>query len=227
MLISISCTIKECQNFIEEVYGFHNDRHFSLWDMISNVERFAMRGLKGIRKNDREKARLNLLISLSWFLSVMNRLHIDLDEEVWNRFPHLCSYCAACPCTCKEEKVLKRRKAPVNMKNQPKTLGQFQEMFEAIYPHEKRTIDHAGVHLAEELGEFSEAILKFRGEHKDDHFNEVKIEAADVFSNMMGVFNSMKIDLAKELSSMFYNNCHECHKAPCECSFEFILKYDS
>ena len=81
-------TIKEYQNFVEEVYRLPNDRDFSLWDMISNVERFMMRGLKGIRKGDREKTKTNLLIAFSWFMSIMNQLHIDIEERVWRRFPY-------------------------------------------------------------------------------------------------------------------------------------------
>lgn len=45
-------TIMQYQDFVGEVYGRPNDRHFSLWDMLSNIERFTMRSLKGIRKND-------------------------------------------------------------------------------------------------------------------------------------------------------------------------------
>jgi hypothetical protein len=80
-------SLKEYQNFVQEVYGLPNDRYFSTWDMISNMERFMMRGLKGIRKGDREKTKLNVLIALSWFISIMNQLHIDIEEEIWKRFP--------------------------------------------------------------------------------------------------------------------------------------------
>jgi len=104
-------TIKEYQNFIKEVYGLPNDRYFSIWDMLTNVERFAMRGLKGIRKKDKERTKINLLVSLSWFMSMMNQFHIDIENEIWKRFPYLCSYCASCPCLCKEKKVKKKAKS--------------------------------------------------------------------------------------------------------------------
>ena len=50
-------------------------------------------------------------------------------------------------------------------------------------------------------------------------FGEIKLEIADYISCVMGVANSANINIAKELESMFYENCHECHKAPCVCSF--------
>ncbi len=93
-------TITGYQHFVKEVYGLNNDRYFNTEDMLTQIQRFAMRALKGIRKNDREKTELNLIISLNWFVSLINQLHIKLEEEVWQRFPYLCSYCATSPCSC-------------------------------------------------------------------------------------------------------------------------------
>ena len=220
-------TIREYQNFVKEVYGLSNDRYFGLWDMIINMERFMMRGLKGIRKNNKEKTKVNLLISFSWFMSIMNQLHIDIENEVWKRFPYLCSYCASCPCFCKEKKIEERQNMSVNENKRPRTLEDFQNMFNKIYPAEKRTIEHAGVHLVEEAGEFSEAILTYRGGHKDEDFKNVELEAADLLSCIMSVLNSLGMSLAEGLSSMFSNNCHACKNAPCTCNFKDITDFES
>ena len=177
--VQANTTINEYQNFVKEVYGLPNDRYFSVWDMITNVERFAMRGLKGIRKGDKEKTKINLLISLSWFTSMMNQLHINIENEVWERFPYLCSYCGSCPCVCKEEKVQERQKVPIDETKRPKTFEDFQNMFNKIYPAEKRTLEHAGIHLAEELGEFSEVMLNYRGSHKDEDFKKMLLEGRE------------------------------------------------
>ncbi len=220
-------TIREYQNFVKEVYGLSNDRYFSLWDMITNMERFMMRGLKGIRKEDDEKAKINLLIAFSWFISITNQLHVDLEEEVWNRFPYLCSYCASCPCLCKKNKIERRKEVPVDNIKRPKLLEEFQNMFNQIYPTKQKTLEHAGVHLAEEAGEFSEAILTYRGGHEDEDFKKVELEMADFFSCIMGVFNSLGVNVAKELSITFSDNCHVCKNAPCTCNFRDITSFKS
>jgi NTP pyrophosphatase (non-canonical NTP hydrolase) len=225
--IKLNTTIKQYQNFIKEVYGLPNDRYFNLSDMLSNVERFTMRGLKGIRKGDKEKTKINLLISLSWLMSIMNQLHIDIEDNIWKRFPYLCSYCASCPCSCKEKGIKERQKVFIDEKKQPKTLEEFQNMFNKIYPFEKRSIEHAGVHLAEEIGEFSEAILTYRGAHKDKDFKNIELEAADLLSCFIGVFNSLEYSIAKELSIIFSNNCHICKDAPCTCNFTDIIGFKS
>ena len=220
-------TIKQYQDFIRHVYSLPNDRYFSLGDMLTNMQRFVMRGLKGIRKGDDEKTKVNLLIALSWFMSTMNRLHIEIEDEIWKRFPYLCSYCGACPCVCMKKKVNKRQKISINNKKRPKTLDQFQKMFNEIYPATARTLDHTGVHLAEEIGEFSEAILTYRGAHKDEDFLKIELEAADLFSCVIGVFNSLDINAAKELSVMFSKNCHICKNTPCVCNFMNIVGFKS
>jgi len=226
-LIKRNTTIKEHQNFIREVYGLNNDRYFNLWDMHTNMERFMMRGLKGIRKKDYERTKKNLLIALSWFTSIMNQLHIDIEEEVWERFPYLCSYCGSCPCSCAANKVKKRKKISINKSKQPKTLKEIQIMFNKIYPVHERTLEHAGVHLAEEIGEFSEAIMAYRGGHKNEDFKNIELEAADLFSCILSVFNSLQINMAKELSIMFSKNCHVCKNMSCTCDFNSIVNFKS
>ena len=48
--VSRNIGIREFQSFISQVYGLPNDRHFELAEMHGNIQRFAMRGLKGIRQ---------------------------------------------------------------------------------------------------------------------------------------------------------------------------------
>lgn len=225
--IKENLTLSEYQNFVKEVYDLPDDRHFNTSDMVSNMERFLMRGLKGIRKKDIEKTKINLIISTSWFMSLLNQLHVDVEEEAWERFPHLCSYCGSCPCACQEKKVEQRQEIVANSNLRPKTLSGFQKMFEEIYPSSKRTIQDAGIHLAEEIGELSEAVLVYRSIRNKVDFDNVKLETADLMSCFMGVFNSLQLDLGKEISSFFHDNCYRCHKAPCECTFTDVINFKS
>jgi NTP pyrophosphatase (non-canonical NTP hydrolase) len=219
-------TMLEFQKTVQRIYGVPNDRQYSIWDLASNCERFAMRALKGIRKKDREKLRKNLLISMSWFVSIMNRMHIDLEDAVWRRFPHACSYCGKKPCACNETKPEKRMHIEP-LGNKPISIGDIQNMFREIYPPSTRTLEHAGIHMAEEMGEFSEAMHKFFGEHKEEHFKELASEAADFISCIMSVANSADIDVNSGLEEMFSNNCHICHNAPCICNFSFVSGFRS
>lgn len=219
-------SIREFQKYVYDVYSVLDDRQYSsAGDLLNQQQRFAMRALKGIRKENSEKIKLNLLISFSWFISICNRLHIDIENEIWSRFPYKCSYCGSCPCSCKISKPDKRLKVSIDENLRPKSLAEFQEMFNAIYPASGRSITDAGVHLAEEVGEVSEAIHNFINQHKGEQFDEVKLEMADLASCVFGLANSVPFDIAKELSVMCKNGCHNCHKTPCECSFIDVLNF--
>ena len=225
--ITKNSTLKEYQQFVQTVYGLPNDLHFELQDLLNNVQRFATRGLKGIRKKNQEKCLTNLLITSSFFMSTLNRLHIDIEDELWHRFPYICSYCARQPCQCKDSKPAQRKAITPDKAKKPNTIADFHIMFEKIYPSASRTLEHAGVHMAEEVGELVEAFLAYRGEHTKIHFNNVTLEAADLLSCFFGVLNSLSIQLNDALSDFYTNNCHVCHHAPCSCEYRFVINFKS
>lgn len=220
-------SLKDFQNFIFQSFALPDDRLFSIPDILNNVQRFAMRSLKGIRKDDQKKLTYNLIISLSWSLALANRMHIDAEEILWKRFPAACSYCGKSPCVCKKIKIQKRVKLSKNKFKRPKNLALFQQMFSEIYLPNSRSLTEAGIHLAEEVGELTEAVLTFLGEHKNSQFKEVQDEFADYISCIFGVANSAEIDIAKELEKIYYKNCHICHKENCTCNFSFVSKFIS
>jgi len=215
-------SIADFQTFVLQVYGLPDDRLFSLPDLLTHQQRFTMRALKGIRKGDVKKIKINLMISLSWAAAVANRLHINLEDVIWNRFPALCSYCGHCPCKCKKIKLSKRVKINPQACLKPGTLAGFQKMFAKIYPPKTRSLAEAGIHLAEEMGELSESIHYFFGEHKKSSFPSIVEEIADYVSCIFGVASSRDISLASELAKIYNDNCHVCHKSPCECNFSAV-----
>lgn len=220
-------TIGDFQKFILNIYGLLDDRLYSVWDLLVHNQRFAMRALKGIRKGNLKKLKINLLISFSFLMAVANRLHIDIEDELWKRFPRKCSYCGNAPCVCKKIKPRSRVKLKIDNKFKPKTLAEFQKMFNDIYPLVGRTLAEAGVHFAEEVGEVSEAIHNFLGEHRQKLFDDIKLEIADYTSCVFGIANSAKINISYELAKIYRENCHVCHKAPCVCNFSRVAHIET
>lgn len=221
-------SVSDFQQTVLTVYGYPDDRLFSLSDLLSNQQKFAMRALKGIRKNDSCKLQLNLLISLAWCMAIANRLHINVEDCIWNRFPLHCSYCGKKPCGCKKDKKKSRSKVLVtNPKLKPSSIQGYQQMFEKIYPSLERSLAGAGIHFAEETGELSEAIHSQMGTHDIQQFKEIELEMSDFVSCFFGVANSAQIHVQKELQQMFGNGCHSCHSSPCRCSFDHVAHFKS
>lgn len=226
MAVSFKSTqsLSQFQAAIQQIYGLPDDRLYSIWDLLTQQQRFTMRALKGVRKNDPKKIRLNLLIGLSWAMAVANRLHIDIENELWERFPGVCSYCTNQPCVCKQLKPVHRKRPKKITEKRPRSLPDVQIMFGKIYPAESRSVADAGVHLAEEMGEVSEAVHNYLGQHTRELFDEIAVELADYLSCVFGLANSVKLDVAKELARLYVRNCHVCHQAPCVCTFSSVSK---
>jgi NTP pyrophosphatase (non-canonical NTP hydrolase) len=220
-------SLRQFQTRINDIYGITDDRLYSIFDLLTQMQRFTMRVLKGIRKGDIEKLRTNLLISFAWVMPIANRMHVDVEDEIWKRFLAVCSYCGCTPCTCEKTNPEKRVKTKLDSIHRPTSIQGFQEMFRAIYPPESRTLSDAGVHLAEETGEVSEAIHNFLGQHVQKQFNEIGLEIADYISCLFGVANSAKLDIAPALKEMFEHGCHVCHKTPCVCTFSEVVEFKS
>lgn len=220
-------SIAQFQELMRRTYSVQDDRYYSLWDLLINQERFAMRALKGIRKKDRKKLKANLSIALSWMMTIASRLHVDVEKITWKRFPFACSYCKSVPCICAKKKSFRKVSFGRKPSKKPETLADFQEMFFLIYPPKGRTLEKAGIHLAEEIGELSEAVMCYFGEHKKRQFEQIEIEIADYVSCVFGIANSAEISLADELAKIFFHGCQVCHKVPCECNFSFVGKYSS
>ncbi len=212
-------SLQDFQLLIHNVYGVTDDRDYSTWDLCSHVERYSLRAVKGIRKEQIDKIRLNLLVAMSWAMSFGNRFHIEVDEEVWKHFPYLCTYCGDTPCQCKALKSSGRKNVVVNELKRPKTLKECQKMFELIYPSASRNLVDAGIHLAEEVGEIVEAVQIYLGEHKVEDMKQISLELADYFSCIFAVANSAGIDIADELEKMYANGCPICKHLVCECTF--------
>jgi len=219
-------SIADYQQLMHEIYDLPGDRNFSMSDILAQQQRFAMRALKGMRKGDREQLRLNLLDAFSWSMTVVNRMHFNIEEVIWQRFPYLCSYCGTCPCSCKTQKPTHRPKLTVDESRRPATLKEFQQMFNAIYPANGRTLADAGVHWAEEIGEMSEATHAYLHHHRPEQLQKIAEEVADFISCTFGVANSIGIDVAKGLAELFYKNCLACHNLPCTCLVEYINEFD-
>src|SRR4030043_1686799 len=175
-------SLDKLQKMIQEVYGLPDDRLFSVWDLLSNQERFTMRALKGVRKGNIKKLKINLLIAFSWLLAVANRLHTNAEDATWARFPAKCSYCGHSPCRCKKIKSGQNAKFFRDITGRPGNLAGFQKMFRLIFPPESRGLVEAGVHLAEEMGELSETIHCWLGEHQKKQFGQIETELADYIS---------------------------------------------
>ncbi len=113
-----SQSLRDFQKLIQDVYSLPDDRLYSIWDLLTQQQRFTMRSLKGIRKEDKRKLKLNLLISFSWLMAIANRFHLDVEagismsEELEKIYFENCHICHKSPCECTFVSVSRLRALP-------------------------------------------------------------------------------------------------------------------
>lgn len=216
MLINTDSALSAFQELNARIYLKQNDRSYANENMVSRLHRYVTRILKDVRK-ERTGGRsiYNLGMAFSWVLALANRFHIDLAIETFKRFPYVCPYCQTAPCSCKSHRQPERSMVATN-RVMPDSLREFQKMFGAIYVN---TLKDAAMHLAEEAGEFDEAVEHYAGLHSAKLFDNVVTELVDVSTNIFAVANCLDIDLADELVRQFVHGCPECRQIPCQCGF--------
>ena len=75
------------------------------------------------------------------------------------------------------------------------------------------------MHLAEEIGELSEAIRNFFAVHSDEAFNNIAEEIVDIFANLLGTANCLDFDVAALLADYYKDGCPKCQQCPCRCGY--------
>jgi len=209
-------TLRGLQGINELIYRQVNDRDYDPADMIQRIHRYATQILKCERKERIDHIGHYVAMGLSWSLALANRLHIDVQKELWTRFPGVCPYCSSAPCSCKVRRE-DRAQEPQSDIPEPSNSFGFQVMLHGIYP--MNTLNDSAKHLSEEVGELSEAFHFYRGKHGGGQFEEIVTELIDVITNLFAVASSVKIDLSREFQHAFEDGCYRCHLTPCQCGF--------
>jgi NTP pyrophosphatase (non-canonical NTP hydrolase) len=173
--------------------------------------------------------------ALGWFFPLLARFKIaSVEELVFLKYPYTCPYCRKTPHKDSLCKTVRGTKPTVNHEalageyarnnsRRPKSLTEWQRMFQEIYPRGAADANaRSTLGLFEEIGELAEAIRVF------DRFPKFFVgEAADVFSYLMGMANeySLKVEMEDEREFSFEAEymkrypglCTQCGNQVCTC----------
>ncbi|MBA3550848.1 hypothetical protein H0W32_01415 [Patescibacteria group bacterium] len=205
----------QLQMLNKELYQVQNDRGcFDPPVMASRMHAHATQILKAVRKVRLDKISYQVCMAFSWAEALANRFHLNLEDEVWNRFPGVCPYCNQPQCRCGQKRPSKRKPVVVDPRLRPSSCHGYQHMFARIYP---QTLPEAASHLAEEVGEVDDAIQNYIGLHRKDLYNHIVLELVDVVTTVFAVATNTNLDLATEMERWFGKGCPGCRRASCDC----------
>ncbi|HTK33060.1 MAG TPA: hypothetical protein VL335_00730 [Candidatus Paceibacterota bacterium] len=209
-------TLRALQGTNELIYFQVNCRDYDPADMISRIQNYAGQILKCERKNKTLGLEHYLAMAQSWTFAFANHVDINIQTELWKRFPGVCPYCSLLPCDCKVRRETRAQELQPT-RSQPTWARDFQTMLHEIYP--ANTFSDSAKHLAEEAIELNQAFTFYRGKHEGAMFSDIGEELIDVQSNLFAVASVNKIDLAAAFQEAFQSGCHRCHQLPCKCGF--------
>lgn len=225
-------SVKEFQEMFCYIYHGLNGRLYKtdreLIDCL--VEKICLL-MEDARKDRRVALKEQLAHVFSWYMAVANRLGIDIQEVLWHKYPGVCPYCLReKDCMCGTEhpviggKELKlRRLRRERAGHEPRTLAGHQALHGRLYSwqHDRELPITIAAHIVEEIGEVSCAqrhfVIERNREKKNDLWNEVLAEMADVLSWMFALANRLEFDLADVVWEYYPYECVKCHKGPCIC----------
>src|SRR5579871_1285965 len=174
--------------------------------------------------------------AFAWWLVLCAKVGVkSVDDMIWAKFPNACAYCHERPHdadACTERKASRNgpdwdrlaRLGASAAAQRPKSLGEWQRMFSAIYAAQQ-TEDYGPsfARLSEELGELAEALRVFLA--APGYFLS---EAADVFAWLMHILNIVEQkagtpkaergqSIEEWMCRAYLDQCIDCGNRICSC----------
>lgn len=226
------------QEWYRQINGTYLDRNFyrSLESIFAHLVEVS-RGLS-VAATTRRKRGVNaeefLPKTIAWWLAVCGRAGIpDVGQMIWAKFPARCPYCQLKRHEgdkCKEADSSKKEVDWSKLREygdeaeMPRTLAEWQLMFQRIYPRHDGTDHETNIsRLAEEMGELAEAVRALP--LAPQYFIA---EAPDVFAWLMGFANQYDFDrptapedygvaLSSAMEHEYPGYCKLCERQVCKC----------
>ncbi len=221
-MVTNQSSLRQFQELNRNIYGIVNDQSYGTSELLFCLQRHITQVLKAVRKGKPADIPYRLCMALSYSLALCNRFHIDLAENMWECFPGYCPYCGGTPCNCKERA---EARLPMTILSHPSSkplaLYEWQAMFGRIY---QNPVQDSAMHLAEEAGEVAEAMRSYAATHSAPWFQKIVEELVDLVTNLFGVANGLKLDLASLMVCYFANGCPKCCRMLCGCDYITVDK---
>ena len=190
------------------------------------------------RSHNPKGAREYLAKIFGWYCALCNRLNIDTEAAIWEKYPGVCPRCLSTVCECpgNPEPIDSDKLTMIALEQasrKPKTLRDWQNMFANIYrgpigkakvPPSRDRLALVFARMAEELGEIAEALSRDGTVDADADF-VLRNEIADFGAWIFGLANNLQyVDpmshgamLADVAWDLYPGVCHRCKETKCIC----------
>lgn len=232
-------SLKEWSQMFRDIYYPAQNYGRSSFEIFTHLVKVFGAGSHYLfREHDPKGSREYLAKVFAWYCALANRLHLDIEDALWQKYPNVCPRClkSSCQCEATINPIDAERLSIIAIENhflRPSTLREWQTMFAGIYkgPSGKEVVspnrDRIALifsRIAEELGEVAEA-LSLDSAVDSDRNLVVKNEMADLGAWIFALANNLHlvdpvahgaylVDITWEL---YPGKCHRCQEDKCIC----------
>jgi len=200
-----------------KVYGVGDDRLYCVDDLLYYNQKYILRFIDNLENDKTEQAKVDLIAALFWYIALIFRYHIDIESELWKHYSYKCPRCMDIPCSCQRIDIDERQKTGRPPSRKPGSLSEWQAMICKIYPND--TLSDLENKLIKYLDKLSFCFRNYIKKPNEKNLKELEYRAIDYLVLIFEAMNLIRIDLDKEITTMFKRGCYICHKIPCICNY--------
>jgi NTP pyrophosphatase (non-canonical NTP hydrolase) len=230
-------SLNEWYQIINSIYieaNFYRDPSSILTHLVEITGGLAAASIGKTKPDLTEEA--FLAKALGWWLTLCGKVRIrSVEGMIWAKYPNVCPYCEKNPHVSRDCKRRKKSHRDINWESlrttgvrnssdQPRTISDWQRMFDNIYGRDESGDKQKIIaRITEEIGELAESVRLLPVTHM--YFMN---EATDVFAWLMRLANQIEeeretdesqigILLENSLWTQYPGACGYCKNRPCKC----------
>jgi len=215
--INKNLSINEMLKINRAIYQVPDDRLYDLEDMFYYHQKWLLRYTDDKKNQKIKEATKNLMVALAWYLSIIDRFKINLQQVLAKRYAYKCPYCLEIPCSCIRgiKKVALKTGRPVS--GTPQDVMGWQNMIKKIYPIDRAEFKNLEILRSQDF--FHQSFRNFRRSSAKKNLHDTEIRSANYFVAILKTANNLSINLSEEYQRLFSKGCFICHQTPCECFY--------
>lgn len=238
-MYSKEMSLKSWTQMFRDIYYPTQNYGRSAYEIFTHLVKIFGAGSHHLfRTHNPKGAREYLAKVFAWYCALANRLELDVEDVLWQKYPRICPRCLNNVCQCAEPPapINPEKLSMIALENghqRPNTLREWQVMFAHIYkgpsgrfnvPPARERLALVFARIAEEIGEVAEAL------GQDPIIDPeaglvVKNEMADLGAWVFALANNLQyvdptahsVSLADIAWDIYPAKCHRCAEAKCIC----------
>ncbi len=225
-------SIHDAQSFLGELYPNNNYDTDYIYGYLSRYSGYLSKKIWQKRSEE-----IDFIRTVSWIIAICNKIEMNLEQHLLDRYPHCCPYCLSTTCKCRKTGKRPAERIPAyripdelrGRANSRRNIGDvitfdyIGNIIETVYPQNEIVWESSGpwrhlVKIQEEAAELHEALSGFLNKKKP--IDIVGEECADLMAWILSAWKIVYPNSIFDHAFIHYyiHDCPVCSAKPCICA---------